>query len=89
MSQPRFRVLILGVLVILFSGLIGTARIGWTLLGLDPPEWAERINHGYRVPSDDQGVSPLALVGFGIGVVLIGGAVWPRRRRPLPPENDS
>ena len=79
MSQTRFRALIVGVLVVLCSGMIGYLREAWTLLGQVPPERSEAWNQDVLFPS------PLARVGLGVGAVLIGAAAWPRRRKPSAP----
>lgn len=76
MSQARFRVLILGVLVVLCSGLIGYVPEAWTLLRQDPPARYGEGNQDVLFPS------PLARVGLGVGVTLILAAAWPRRRTP-------
>ena len=79
MSQARFRVLIVGVLVVLGSGMIGYVREAWTLLGQVPPERSEAWNQDELFPS------PLARVGLGVGAILIGAVAWPRRRKPRAP----
>lgn len=79
MSQARFRVLIVGVLVVFCSGMIGYHREAWTHLGQVPPERSEAWNQDVLFPS------PLARVGLGIGTILIGAAAWPRRRKPTAP----